>query len=576
MINIYVIIIDKELLRYYNMELNKEKINYIIKKLSEGLYEKDEVIALTFLCALAGKSVFLYGPPGTAKSLIVRRIASAFKDSKYFGQLMNRFTTPEDVFGPVSLSKLKEDKFERQTEGYLPKADFVFLDEIWKSSPAILNTLLTIINEKVYRNGSAEEKVPLKALVSASNETPPKGQGLEAMYDRFIMRLMVSPAEDVNNFKSLIADKDISFNADLNEDEKISSDDLEKLKNNIENVEISSNVFNIIISIKNEIDEYNKGNNEKIYISDRRWKNIVYILKAAAYLSDRKEIMPIDCFLIADCIWTLEENINEVKKIVINSIMRFFNDDIYKTFNYDEIYNEIEELKTNIDKNSICYEDEYNNEIEIDGKKYFYISVSYRNKYNNISGSIYNTELYIEADKKNTSTPFNPLMNNYDYNAFYNGHNRSINYNNYYNKYSNLKYTNDYTPANDIFCTFISTDKLQIKTNNYNNCFVDSQRYNVSSLNVNVPIKFKKGDYKPIDSYIRNDYINICHDLLDNIESEINSYENNSNNIFKNFDSVFVNENYISKILYNNEYLSNLKSIKIDIEHLIDKLNSNW
>ena len=558
------------------MELNKEKINYIIKKLSEGLYEKDEVIALTFLCAFAGKSVFLYGPPGTAKSLIVRRIASAFKDSKYFGQLMNRFTTPEDVFGPVSLSKLKEDKFERQTEGYLPKADFVFLDEIWKSSPAILNTLLTIINEKVYRNGSAEEKVPLKALVSASNETPPKGQGLEAMYDRFIMRLMVSPAEDVNNFKSLIADKDISFNADLNEDEKISSDDLEKLKNNIENVEISSNVFNIIISIKNEIDEYNKGNNEKIYISDRRWKNIVYILKAAAYLSDRKEIMPIDCFLIADCIWTLEENINEVKKIVINSIMRFFNDDIYKTFNYDEIYNEIEELKTNIDKNSICYEDEYNNEIEIDGKKYFYISVSYRNKYNNISGSIYNTELYIEADKKNTSTPFNPLMNNYDYNAFYNGHNRSINYNNYYNKYSNLKYTNDYTPANDIFCTFISTDKLQIKTNNYNNCFVDSQRYNVSSLNVNVPIKFKKGDYKPIDSYIRNDYINICHDLLDNIESEINSYENNSNNIFKNFDSVFVNENYISKILYNNEYLSNLKSIKIDIEHLIDKLNSNW
>ena len=288
MINIYVIIIDKELLRYYNMELNKEKINYIIKKLSEGLYGKDEVIALTFLCALAGKSVFLYGPPGTAKSLIVRRIASAFKDSKYFGQLMNRFTTPEDVFGPVSLSKLKEDKFERQTEGYLPKADFVFLDEIWKSSPAILNTLLTIINEKVYRNGSAEEKVPLKALVSASNETPPKGQGLEAMYDRFIMRLMVSPAEDVNNFKSLIADKDISFNADLNEDEKISSDDLEKLKNNIENVEISSNVFNIIISIKNEIDEYNKGNNEKIYISDRRWKNIVYILKAAAYLSDRK------------------------------------------------------------------------------------------------------------------------------------------------------------------------------------------------------------------------------------------------------------------------------------------------
>ena len=276
------------------MDLNKEKINSIIKKLSEGLYEKEDIISFTFLCALAGKSVFLYGPPGTAKSLIVRRIASAFKESKYFGQLMNRFTTPEDVFGPVSLSKLKEDKFERQTEGYLPKADFVFLDEIWKSSPAILNTLLTIINEKIYRNGSVEEKVPLKILAAASNETPPKGQGLDAMYDRFIMRLLVNPAEDIDNFKSLIVDKDIDFNADLDEEDKISADYLESLKSNIEEVEVPSNIINIIISIKNEIDEYNNGNNEPIYISDRRWKNIVYILKASAYFSDRREILPTD------------------------------------------------------------------------------------------------------------------------------------------------------------------------------------------------------------------------------------------------------------------------------------------
>ena len=256
----------------------------LIKKISEGLYEKEEVISLTLLCALAGKSVFLYGPPGTAKSLIVRRIASVFKDSKYFGQLMNRFTTPEDVFGPVSLSKLKEDKFERQTEGYLPKADFVFLDEIWKSSPAILNTLLTIINEKVYRNGSQEEKVPLKALVSASNETPPKGQGLEAMYDRFIMRLLVNPAEDIDNFKSLIVDRDVSFDAGLNEEDKISTEELSNFKNQIEEVEVPSNVINIIVSIKNDIEEYNNGNNEPIYISDRRWKNIVYIKSSCIFL----------------------------------------------------------------------------------------------------------------------------------------------------------------------------------------------------------------------------------------------------------------------------------------------------
>ena len=242
------------------MNLDKKRIDEIIKKLSAGLYEKEEVIALTLLCALAGKSIFLFGLPGTAKSLIVRRIASAFEDSKYFGQLMNRFSTPEDVFGPVSLAKLKEDKFERQMEGYLPMADFVFLDEIWKSSPAILNTLLTIINEKVYRNGSQEVKVPLKALVAASNETPPKGQGLEAMYDRFIMRLLVEPAKGVDNFKSLIADKDISFDAGFSKEEKISTKDWEELKNKIESVKVPENVLNIIIAIKNEIEEYNKNN----------------------------------------------------------------------------------------------------------------------------------------------------------------------------------------------------------------------------------------------------------------------------------------------------------------------------
>ncbi|MBW5409112.1 ATPase, partial [Brachyspira hampsonii] len=308
----------------------------------------------------------------------VRRIASAFKDSKYFGQLMNRFTTPEDVFGPVSLSKLKEDKFERQTEGYLPKADFVFLDEIWKSSPAILNTLLTIINEKVYRNGSAEEKVPLKALVSASNETPPKGQGLEAMYDRFIMRLFVDTAKDVDNFVKLISDKDVSFDACLKEEEKISTKDWLKFNKDIDNVSVSDEAINIICYIKNEIDEYNKGNNEAIYISDRRWKNIVYILKAAAFFSDRNTVMPIDCFLITHCIWTLEENIEAVKKMVLKSIKNFSSSNI-NNFNkeIEDMKNKYQISSNNISNNS----NDDNSEFEtvlINGEKFVELPVKFR------------------------------------------------------------------------------------------------------------------------------------------------------------------------------------------------------
>ena len=547
----------------------------LIKKLSEGLYEKEEAISLTLLCALAGKSVFLYGPPGTAKSLIVRRIASAFKDSKYFGQLMNRFTTPEDVFGPVSLSKLKEDKFERQTEGYLPKADFVFLDEIWKSSPAILNTLLTIINEKVYRNGSQEEKVPLKALVSASNETPPKGQGLEAMYDRFIMRLFVDTAKDVDNFVKLISDKDVSFDADLKEEEKISTEDWLKFHKDIDDVSVSDEAFDIICSIKYEIDEYNKGNNEAIYISDRRWKNIVYILKASAYFSDRKEILPSDCFLISNCIWTLEENINAVNNIVKKSIMRFINNS-NEEFDYDKIYDEAEELRTNIDKDSVSDRDEYENEINIKGKRYFPIDVFYEYKNTHGNNRVSIVKLYIEIDKINNNTQFNPLINIYDNDAFNNANNRSPKYNDYYDNYSNLKKSTDYVVADNVFCSFTNSNTIQIKTNNYYNRFVNQNGDIVSSLNMSIPIKFRKGDVKPIEYNKRDSYMHVCSDLLNTVNNKIKSYESDLKSMIKKCDSVFINKRYVQKFIYNNDYLSSLKSLKINIEHCIDKLNSNY
>lgn len=174
-----------------------DRIEALKNALSEGLYEKDEALRLALLAAIAGESIFFLGAPGCAKSMLARRIAQAFKTDgdgsvQYFETLLNQFSTPEDVFGNISLKALngeledeqgnKKEEYRRLTENMLPEADIAFLDEIWKASPAILNTLLTIVNERKFHNGSKVEDVPLKALLAASNELPAKDRGLEALY----------------------------------------------------------------------------------------------------------------------------------------------------------------------------------------------------------------------------------------------------------------------------------------------------------------------------------------------------------------------------------------------------------
>ena len=133
----------------------QKRIGDLVASVSAGMFEREEIIAVSLLGALCGQNTFY---TGHGQSLISRRIACAFEQPTYFEYLMNRFSTPEEVFGPVSIKALKEDRYIRKTDSYLPKADFAFLDEIWKSSPAILNTLLTLINEHVFRNGEAIEK----------------------------------------------------------------------------------------------------------------------------------------------------------------------------------------------------------------------------------------------------------------------------------------------------------------------------------------------------------------------------------------------------------------------------------
>jgi MoxR-like ATPase len=329
----------------------KERIKKLLDQLNTGIFEKEEVIAIALLSSIAGESIFLLGPPGVAKSLIARRLKYAYKDAKVFEYLMSRFSTPDEIFGPVAISKLKEDKYERIVENYLPSADVVFLDEIWKAGPSIQNALLTILNEKIFRNGEEDIDVPIKALISASNELPAKDQGLEALWDRFLVRLIVGGIEDPKNFNAMIGMSSDPFKEVEKDIIGITGDEYKEWSKEIGKIKVPENVHNVIdvIRKKIEVQKEKEEENKSIlwYVSDRRWRKIVQLMRTSAFVNDRTEVDLMDCFLIKHCIWNEESQIQTVSMFVNDTIEE---NGYTKEINLKNIEDEIEKSKTEIEK----------------------------------------------------------------------------------------------------------------------------------------------------------------------------------------------------------------------------------
>lgn len=330
-----------------------ERFKQLLGEMNRGIYEKETEISLSLLAALAGESIILLGPPGVAKSMVARQLKTAFRDARSFEYLMSRFSTPDEIFGPVSIQKLKtSDTYERAVEGYLPTADVVFLDEIWKAGPAIQNTLLTVINEKIFRNGNREMHLPLKLLVAASNELPAKGEGLEALWDRFVIRIESRPIKLEKNFRAMLLEAPTDFlgptdftdstdfsgstgvsghadfvdNADSS-DLKITAEEYAEWTEKISKIGVKEEVLDAISAIRKSLRAVNvdeAAERRNIYVSDRRWKNIVRLLRTSAFMQDREEVDICDLLPIYHCLWQEPEERDAIRSIVIRALFSPF------------------------------------------------------------------------------------------------------------------------------------------------------------------------------------------------------------------------------------------------------------
>jgi len=294
-----------------------DQINALVDALTTGLYERGEAIRLGLLASLAGESMFLLGPPGVGKSLIARRLQMVFTDAKNFSYLMGRFSTPDEVFGPLSIRKLKhEDRYERVTSDYLPDADVVFLDEIWKASPPIQNALLTALNERLYRNGSQEIALPLKVFIGASNELPEKDEIAAAFWDRFLIRLVLDPVAGEDAFRQLVSDTADIYEDVVPPDAKIPQSEFASLQERLAHVSLPPRVMALLAAIRARLG----SQGEAWYVSDRRWKKITRLLRASAMLHGRDAVEILDCAVVRHCIWNSDEERETADHIVRDAL----------------------------------------------------------------------------------------------------------------------------------------------------------------------------------------------------------------------------------------------------------------
>ncbi|HEX3150712.1 MAG TPA: AAA family ATPase [Gemmataceae bacterium] len=281
----------------------------VTDRLKKQFVGREEVIDLIALAVVAGEHLFLFGPPGTAKSALIRSFANAV-EGRYFEYLLTRFSEPNEVFGPIDLVKLREGTVATVTSGMLPEAEFVFLDELFNANSAILNNLLTVLNERLYRRGREVVRLPLLSLFSASNHLP-EDEALAALFDRFLLRCRVEPLPR----DCMVALLDAGWALERDEPARnaehrleFSADDLRTLARRVMDVDLAP-VHELYADAAFKVRDLG------IAFSDRRAVKVLKLVAASAVLSGRSAANGSDLWVLR-YVWDREEQVAPLTSLV--------------------------------------------------------------------------------------------------------------------------------------------------------------------------------------------------------------------------------------------------------------------
>jgi MoxR-like ATPase len=283
-----------------------ERTRAVSQNAARGLVDRDVLVELLVLSAVAGEHLLVVGEPGTAKSEAVRRVAHGL-GGRYFEYLLGRFTEPSELFGPIDLHKLQQGKFETLTQGMLPEAEIAFLDEVFQGSTAILNTLLGVLNERRFRRGHTLQQVPLRLCVGASNALPEE-PSLAAFADRFLVRVFVSSVSDTELEALLQAGRALQPAAEAH----ASIADLDVLIGAAAEVDLSA----IVPVIAQAIRLLRKAG---VTLSDRRLVRAQRLIAAAACLAGQTHARRADIWPLVYVVPTLLEQ--ETARGVLNELL---------------------------------------------------------------------------------------------------------------------------------------------------------------------------------------------------------------------------------------------------------------